>query len=125
MKDRAELNKHRDDGKAKQDKLLRQLQQRVLSLQRVYPCLHAALQDEELAALGQQFWWLLLDMEKHVLECRREASIPGSLQQDNPVFSADDLKVEKASASIFGIDFSNAFPKNHMFFSYHYSLQSF
>ena len=100
VKARAEENNHREDGRNKSDRVLRTLQQRVLSLQRVYPCLHAGLQEEDLRGLGQQFWWLLMELEKFILEERKKQSIHESIPQENQLFSQEDLKNEKAVSNV-------------------------
>ena len=67
--------------------------------------LHAALEhlnDEGIVALGQQFWALLLDIERWVVERRKERCLPGSLQTENMLFSEEDIKNSKAAEKIKG-----------------------
>jgi hypothetical protein len=62
LKERGEQNPR--DPHNKEDRTLRSVQNRVLGLCRVYPVLHNALtqfDDENLLALGQQFWGLTLN----------------------------------------------------------------
>ena len=100
VKDKAENNNHRTDGSRPQDRLLKQLQQKVLGLLRVYPCLHACLQQEEELALGQQFFGLLLALEHSVITERKKASIPGSLQETNVLFSPEDIRNDKRRSDV-------------------------
>ena len=57
IKDRPEVNNHRQDSQSKMDRTLRGVQQRVLSLLRMYPVIHSELAQEKVL-LGQQFFLL-------------------------------------------------------------------
>ncbi len=57
IKQRTEQNNHRSDGSKATYKLLKQTQQKLLSLQRIYPLIHSELKpDSEGSPLSQQMW---------------------------------------------------------------------
>jgi hypothetical protein len=95
LKDKAETNNHRLDSQRSQDKTLRSIQQKLLGLLRAYPVVHAAVQDEDIVGLSQQVFGLLLLLEDFVLSERKRASIPGTIAQENVLFSTEDLKISK------------------------------
>ena len=100
VKERAEVNNHRQDGMRQQDRLLKGLQQKCLGLLRIYPVIHASIGEEDTTHLGQMFFGLLLQFEEAILQERKRQSIPGSLQQDNVLFSMDDMKIEREKTQL-------------------------
>ena len=100
VKERSETNNHRQDSMDKHDRILKGLQQKVLGLQRIYPLLHGTIGDEEAVQLGQMFFGLLLQFEDSILTERKKASIPGSLQQDNVLFTQEDIRIEKRKMEV-------------------------
>ena len=100
VKERSEVNNHRQDSMRQQDKILKGLQQKVLGLMRIYPLLHSAIGDEENVLLGQMFFGLLLQFEETILQERKRQSIPGSLQQDNVLFTPEDMKIEREKTQL-------------------------
>ena len=100
LKHVADNNNYRDDKAQREDKVLRGVQQKLLGLMRIYPVLHTYVMDDDLQVLSQQFWGLLCQFEKTVMEQRKQSSIPGSLPVENPLFTAEDLKVAKAREAV-------------------------
>jgi len=105
LKSKPEANNHKGDASKKLDKVLRTLQQKVLSLMRLYPIIHQHLQDEEdmkeeaadqgVQQLGQQFWALLAQLEQAILLERKKDSLPGSIKPEGPVlFDDKELRAE-------------------------------
>lgn len=93
LKEKAEQNNHRQDATSRTDKVLRQVQQKVLGLMKVYVALHQGLDMGEPQELGQQFFALLLELEDWCLQRRKEGSLPGSVKKHEPqLFTPDDLK---------------------------------
>jgi hypothetical protein len=84
LKDKAEQNNHRQDASSKGDKQLKQIQQKVLGLMRVYAALHHGLEAGEPQQLGQQFFALLLELEDYILRKRKEASLPNTAKKQEP-----------------------------------------
>ena len=100
LADKAPQNNYRQDSGSKVDKVLRSAQQKVLNLQRLYACLHTGLSAEN-AALGQQFFFLLFDMEHWAEQERKKHSLPGSIGPGEPViFSGEDLKLNAEVSKI-------------------------
>jgi hypothetical protein len=89
------MNNHRLDSQRCQDKTLRSIQQKLLGLLRALPVVHAAVQDEDIVGLSKQVFGLLLLLEDFVLSERKRASIPGTIAQENVLFSIEDLKISK------------------------------
>jgi len=100
LKHVADNNNYRDDKAQREDKVLRGVQQKLLGLMRIYHVLHTYVMDDDLQVLSQQFWGLLCQFEKTVMEQRKQSSIPGSLPVENPLFTAEDLKVAKAREAV-------------------------
>ena len=105
LKSKPEANNHKGDASKKLDKVLRTLQQKVLSLMRLYPMIHQHLQDEEdmkeeaadqgVQQLGQQFWALLAQLEQAILLERRKHSLPVSIKPEGLVlFDVKELRAE-------------------------------
>jgi len=97
LKIRAENNNCRNDSSKAADKNLKATQQKIIGLLRIYPILHQGLEGsgEEIVQLGQKFFTLLLEIEKFIFNKRKEASIPHSIQPNEPqLFNVEDLKVE-------------------------------
>ena len=99
LKERAEHNNHRGDGKSKLDAVLKSAQQKVLSLQRCYAALHPGV-SEEMVGLGQQFWALLLEMEGWLLKERKSNSLPSAIEEPNGLFTVEDLKIQSEKEKI-------------------------
>ena len=100
VKERSETNDQLQDSMDKHDRILKGLQQKVLGLQRIYPLLHGTIGDEEAVQLGQMFFGLLLQFEDSILTERKKASIPGSLLQDNVLFTQEDIRIEKRKMEV-------------------------
>jgi hypothetical protein len=98
MKTKAEANNHRGDASRPLDKALKQCQQKVLGLQRIYPVLHHYIPSDgeegiQAHILGQQFFACLLELERWCLNKRKEASLPNSITPVDPqLFSSEDLR---------------------------------
>ena len=100
LKERAELNNHRGDKERQTDKVLKHVQQRVLSLARLYAVVHPHL-TEEGRQLGQQFWALLHLLEFDLVKERKKASLPAVVgSNEPPLFSLEDLKQAEAQRKI-------------------------
>jgi hypothetical protein len=70
-------------------------------LQRMYPCLHTGLEGDDYYELGQKFFALLLDFDKAIVNMRKAASLPGSVQSTEPVlFNQEDLRQQRENESI-------------------------
>ena len=125
LKPKPEVNNHRQDQHKKLDRVLRTLQQKVLSLMRVYPVLHHHIKDDqeegEVLALGQQFWALLAQLEQTILVEKKKGSLPGSNGPEGPVlFSKEDLRqqaeqVQINKAGICPKKLSESFPSASVF----------
>ena len=102
IKVRAEQNNHRSDGSRTTDKLLKQTQQKVLSLQRIFPLIHSELKPgSDIGQLSQQFWSLLLDLEKFLVLKRKEMSLPQTVQSSEPqLFTVEDLRHDAQQSKI-------------------------
>ena len=128
LKYRAEQNNHRQDGSRRADQVLRQLQQKLLGLQRLYPLIHQELDEnaedhEETKSISQQVFGLLLEAEKFCLVERKKMSIPGSIVPEGPqLFSQEDLKHQ---AEVLKINQAGTFSQPISFLERNQVLHSF
>ena len=75
LKDKPEVNNHRLDSTNKVDKLLRAAQQKAINLQRLCAVLHPGMPAAQVV-LGQQIFFLLLELERWLLEEQEEQPAP-------------------------------------------------
>jgi hypothetical protein len=69
---------------------------------------------EDYIPLSQQFWALLLELEKHLVNKRKEQSLPQSVAPQEPqLFSLEDLKQEAQVTKINKAGWSGEIPQNH------------
>lgn len=64
-------------------------------MQRVYPCLHSCLQEEEAVCLGEQFFGLLLEFDSCVQLNVKQQIKPGSIAQTNVIFIKEYVLSQK------------------------------
>ena len=115
LKVRAENNNHRSDSAKTVDRLLKNTQQKVLGLLRVFPVLHCNM-PEDIIPLSQQFWALLLELERHLVNKRKEQSLPQSVAPLEPqLFSLEDLKQEAQVTKINKAGWQGGISQNHFF----------
>lgn len=106
LKQKAEQNNHRNDAGRPADRALKQVQQKILGLLRLYPLVHQELPTgtedaDEVQALSQQLWGLLLELEHYTLQERKKMSLPGTIMPEGPqLFSMEDLKLQNEQAKL-------------------------
>ena len=102
IKERADQNNHRGDRERQQDNVFKYLQQRVLSLLRVYALVHQHVNDQG-KSLSQQLFELLVMLEMEVVKERKKASLPAVITSDEPpLISLEDLKTAEAQRDTSG-----------------------
>ena len=107
LKERSEQNNYRADRDRRDDKVLKHLQQRVLSLQRIFAVVHTHV-EESGRALSQQCWALLAMLEQEIVKERKKNSLPSVVPGGEPqLFSVMDLKQADAQMKI---DRTNHYP---------------
>jgi len=108
-------NNHRSDSAKTVDRLLKNTQQKVLGLLRVFPVLHCNM-PEDIIPLSQQFWALLLELERHLVNKRKEQSLPQSVAPlELQLFSLEDLKQEAQVTKINKAGWQGGISQNHFF----------
>lgn len=114
LKRRAEVNNHRTDGQRALDKVLRQGQNKVLGLCRMFATAIHELETvkensniseeppawEDVDTLLQKVWACMLDLEDYFLTERKRASIPGAIRKEDQLFTTEDLKYDNDRTKI-------------------------